>query len=210
MKEFFRVNKDIFIRTLALIFTISFFTSKSAEVNDTVLAVNTILLQFVIFFSYFVDGFANAAEALTGRFIGARDRAGLLRSVRLIFLWSGGVAVFFVLLNAFGGRFIIGLMTNNSDIIAGSMSYLPWVIAVPIVSFTAFVWDGVYIGATSSVHLRNSILVALAVFLAVYYFAVPSMGNGGLWLAMLTFLTVRGIYLSIFAKKAVFGLIVND
>jgi MATE family multidrug resistance protein len=205
MKAFFRVNKDIFIRTLALIFAISFFTSKSAEVNDTVLAVNTILLQFLIFFSYFVDGFANAGEALAGRYIGAGDLAGLKRSVRLIFFWTGGVSIFFVLLNAFGGRLLIGFMTNNAEIIDASMVYLPWVVAIPVVAFAAFVWDGIYIGATSSVHLRNSILIALVVFLAVYYLTLDRMGNHGLWLAMVCFLAVRGVYLSLFARRAIFN-----
>jgi MATE family multidrug resistance protein len=204
MKAFFMVNKDIFIRTLALIFTLSFFTSKSAEANDTVLAINTILFQFFIFFSYFVDGFANAGEALAGRFIGAKDKQSLIRTTRLIFIWALGVSLFFVFLNGFGGSLVLKLMTSNREIIDGAMPYMIWIIIVPIISFVAFIWDGIYIGATVSNHLRNSILVALAVFLAVYYLTSDSLGNHGLWLAFICFLTVRGIYLSLFAKRSIF------
>ncbi|OQX77711.1 MAG: MATE family efflux transporter [Bacteroidetes bacterium 4484_276] len=204
MKTFFRVNKDIFIRTLALIFTLSFFTSKSAEVNDTILAINTILFQFFIFFSYFVDGFSNAGEALTGRFIGAKDKQNLNKSIRLTFYWATGVSLFFVMLNSLAGKLVLQLMTNNQEIIDGSLPYMPWIIIVPIASFVAFIWDGVYIGATVSNHLRNSILIALAVFLGVYYLTTDKLGNHGLWLAFICFLAVRGIYLSLFAGRAVY------
>ena len=204
MKAFFMVNKDIFIRTLALIFTLSFFTSKSAEANDTILAINTILFQFFIFFSYFVDGFANAGEALAGRYIGAKDKAKLIATTRLVFYWAIGVSLFFVVLNSFGGKLVLQLMTSNQEIIDGSMLYMNWIIIIPLVGFTAFIWDGIYVGATVSNHLRNSILVALAVFFAVYYLTLDSLGNHGLWLAFVCFLGVRGIYLSLFAKRSIF------
>ena len=204
MKAFFMVNKDIFIRTLALIFTLSFFTSKSAEANDTILAINTILFQFFIFFSYFVDGFANAGEALAGRYIGARDKTKLIATTRLVFYWAIAVSLFFVVLNSLGGKLVLQLMTSNQEIIDGSMLYMNWIIIIPLVGFTAFIWDGIYIGATVSNHLRNSILVALAVFFAVYYLTLGSLGNHGLWLAFVCFLGVRGIYLSLFAKRSIF------
>jgi MATE family multidrug resistance protein len=205
MKAFFMVNKDIFIRTLALIFTLSFFTSKSAEANDTVLAINTILFQFFIFFSYFIDGFANAGEALTGRFIGAKDKKSLIRSTQLLFYWATGICLFFVVLNGFGGKLMLKLMTSNREIIDGSMPYMVWIIIVPVVSYVAFIWDGIYIGATVSGHLRNSILIALAVFLGVFYLTADELGNHGLWLAFICFLAVRGIYLSLFAPRAIFN-----
>jgi len=204
MKVFFMVNKDIFIRTLALIFTISFFTSKSAETNDTILAINTILFQFFIFFSYFVDGFANAGEALAGKYIGAKEKRNLILSTKLVFYWALGVSIFFVILNSFGGKFVLQVMTSNQAIIDGSMSYMVWIIIIPIIGFTAFIWDGIYVGATVSNHLRNSILVALVVFLAVYFLTYDTLDNHGLWLAFICFLAVRGIYLSMFAKKSIF------
>ncbi|MFP4469867.1 MAG: MATE family efflux transporter [Bacteroidales bacterium] len=207
LRRFFLVNKDIFIRTLALIFTMSFFTTKSAETNDTILAVNTILFQFFIFFSYFVDGFANAGEALAGRFIGAGDRQGLLRSVKLIFIWALGVSLAFTLLNGLGSGLMLRLMTSNLDIIEAAKPFLPWITAIPIISFAAFIWDGIYIGATISTHLRNSILVSLAVFLILYYTTRSGLGNHGLWMSLSAFLLMRGIYLTLFAKKSVLSLV---
>lgn len=204
LRKFFMVNKDIFIRTLALIFTMSFFTAKSAETNDLILAINTILFQFFIFFSYFVDGFANAGEALAGRYIGAGDRKNLVKSVKLIFIWSLGVSLGFTLLNLFGSSLVLQLMTSSGDIISGAKPYLPWIVAIPLISFVAFIWDGIYVGATISNHLRNSILVALAVFLALYFSTKPTLENHALWLALTTFLLVRGIYLSAFAGRTIF------
>jgi len=206
LKQFFRVNKDIFIRTMALIFAMSFFTAKSAEANDTILAVNTILFQFFLFFSYFIDGFANAGEALAGRYIGAGDKKNLVRSVRLIFYWSMGISLLFSGLNAGAGKLILRLMTSNSVIISEAIPYLGWIVIIPIISFVAFIWDGIYVGATVSNHLRNSILIALIVFLVVYYVTRISLGNHGLWLALSCFLLVRSIYLSWFARKSIFDL----
>lgn len=201
--EFFRVNKDIFIRTLALIFTMSFFTARSAQTNDTILAVNTLLFQFFIFFSYFIDGFANAGEALTGRYIGAGQRGNLLRAIRLIFYWSAGISLAFMVFNAVGGAFVLALMTSNQDIITEAAPYLFWIVLIPPVSFVAFIWDGVYIGATASGWLRNAILLALAFFLASYYPAYNLFGNHGLWFALLLFLAVRSVYLSWHLKKII-------
>lgn len=204
LRKFFLVNKDIFIRTMALIFTMSFFTTKSAETNDTILAINTILFQFFIFFSYFVDGFANAGEALAGRFIGAGDRPNLVKSIRLIFTWALFVSLGFTVINLFGGNLVLTLMTSNSDIISGAAPYLPWIVIIPVISFVAFIWDGIYVGATISNHLRNSILVALAVFLILFYSTKSHLDNHALWLALSAFLLVRGIYLSAFAKRSIF------
>jgi multidrug resistance protein, MATE family len=205
LKKFYRVNKDIFLRTMALIFTITFFTASSAATNDTILAVNTILFQFFIFFSYFVDGFANAGEALTGRFIGAQERPKLLRVVGVVFLWGLGISIGFTIINFFGGSFIFSLLTTNRDIIDAAKPFFPWIVVIPVISFAAFLWDGVYIGATVANHLRNSVLFGLAVFLAVYYYTRDDMGNHGLWLAFTCFLLVRGLYLTLLARKAIFS-----
>jgi MATE family multidrug resistance protein len=179
----------------------SFFTTKSAETSDTILAINTLLFQFFIFFSYFVDGFANAGEALAGRYIGAHDPLHLKLSVRLIFKWALGIALVFTLVYWWGGQVLLKLMTTNQEIIAGAAPYLPWIIAIPVISFVAFIWDGIYIGATVSNHLRNSILVALATFLSVYYIATSYLANHALWLALVVFLFIRGVYLSVFARR---------
>ncbi len=206
LRKFFMVNKDIFIRTLALIFAMSFFTAKSAETNDLILAINTILFQFFIFFSYFVDGFANAGEALAGRYIGAGDRKNLLKSIKLTFIWALFISLGFMALNLAGGQFVLNLMTGNQEIIDGAAPYLPWIVIIPIISFVAFIWDGIYVGATISNHLRNSILVALVFFFGLFYSLRGTLDNHALWLALSVFLLVRGIYLSIFASGTIFKL----
>jgi len=203
-RKFIHVNADIFIRTLCLIFTLSFFTVQSANTNDTVLAVNTLLFQFFYFFSYFVDGFAYAAEALTGRYIGAGDRSSLKRSVRLLFTWGGGIAAIFTLAYAFFGNAILRMLTNDTRIISEALPYLFWVILIPFITVSAFIWDGIFVGATASKAMRNSMLIiTLMIFLPAYYLLRPSLGNHGLWLAMLLFMGARGLFLSLMAGKAV-------
>jgi len=202
--RFIHVNKDIFIRTLCLIFTLSFFTTQSANTSDTILAVNTLLFQFFYFFSYFVDGFAYAAEALTGRYIGSGDRLMLNKVIRRLFLWGGAIALAFTLIFLIGGGFILGLLTNDPVTISAAQPYMFWVVLVPVIAFAAFIWDGIYVGATASKAMRNSMLVITTfIFLPAYYLLEPFLGNNGLWLAMMLFMGARGLFLGLMAKKAV-------
>ncbi|MBK7214138.1 MAG: MATE family efflux transporter [Bacteroidales bacterium] len=206
--KFIHVNKDIFIRTLCLIFTLTFFTAKSAASSDKVLAVNTLLFQLFYFFSYFTDGFAYAAEALTGKYIGAGDKANLKHSVSLLFRWGLGIALLFTIVYALFGRLIISMLTNDLELQTASGPYLIWVILVPFVTFAAFVWDGIYVGATASRAMRNSMLIITTViFLPAYYLLTPWLGNHGLWIAMLLFMGSRGLFLTAWSKKAVFNLV---
>jgi len=207
--RFFHVNKDIFIRTLCLIFTLSFFTTQSANTSDTILAVNTLLFQFFYFFSYFVDGFAYAAEALAGKYIGAGDRPMLMKVVRRLFVWGGAIAFAFTLIFFFSGAFILQLLTNEPVTIAAAQPYLFWVVLVPIITFAAFIWDGIYVGATASKAMRNSmVVITIFIFLPAYYLLEPLLGNNGLWLAMMLFMGARGVFLTVMAKKAVLHKIV--
>ncbi len=203
--QFFHVNKDIFIRTLCLIFTLSFFTTQSANTSDTILAVNTLLFQFFYFFSYFVDGFAYAAEALAGRYIGSGDSVMLKRVVRRLFLWGGAIAIAFTFIFLAGGGLILRMLTNEPGIIIAAKPYMFWVVLVPVITFAAFIWDGIYVGATASKAMRNSmVVITLFIFLPAYYLLSPLMGNNGLWLAMMLFMGARGIFLSLMAKRNVF------
>ena len=205
-REFISVNKDIFIRTLCLIFTLSFFTTQSANESVITLAVNTLLFQFFYFFSYFVDGFAYAAEALAGRYIGAGDRIMLKAVIRRLFVWGIAIATAFTLIYAFGAQTILRILTNDQITLNAAKPYLFWVVLVPTITFSAFIWDGVFVGATASKAMRNSMLIITTlIFLPAYYLLHPLMGNHGLWLAMMLFMGSRGIFLSFFAKKAVFG-----
>lgn len=201
---FFHVNKDIFIRTLCLIFTLSFFTTQSANASDTILAVNTLLFQFFYFFSYFVDGFAYAAEALAGRYIGAGDKAMLIKVIRRLFIWGGAIALLFTLIFMLGGNLILRLLTNEPVIILAAQPYMFWIVLVPVIAFAAFIWDGIYVGATASKAMRNSmVVITTLIFLPAYYLLEPVLGNNGLWFAMMLFMGARGVFLSVMAKKAV-------
>ncbi len=205
---FIYANKDIFIRTLCLIFTLSFFTTQSANTSDTILAVNTLLFQFLYFFSYFVDGFEYAAEALAGKYIGSSDKAMLIKVIRRLFIWGVVIAVAFSFVYLIAGNFILNLLTNNPNIIIAAKPYMFWVVLVPIITFSAFIWDGIYVGATASKAMRNSMLVITTlIFLPAYYIFEPIIGNNGLWLAMMLFMGARGLILSLMAKKAVYAII---
>jgi multidrug resistance protein, MATE family len=172
--------------------------------GDTILAVNSLLLQFFMFYSFFIDGYAHAAEALTGRFIGAQNRAGLLHAIRLLFAWGAGVAVAFTVTYFLAGESILRLLTSNAEIIAAARPYLLWPVLVPIVAFTAFLWDGIFIGATASAGMRNSMLIStLGVYFPAYYLLLPVLGNHALWLALILLLAARGITLTLMARRHV-------
>lgn len=207
LKRFFAVNADIIIRTICLIFAFAFFTAESAKFGDTILAVNTVLLQFLFLFSYLTDGFAHAAEALVGKFTGRRDSSGLSRVVRLLFLWGLGLSIPFTLAYVIAGKNLMYILTDNPEVIEAASPFLFWLGLIPLVTFAAFIWDGIYIGATASVPMRNTLLIStFLIFLPAYYLLYPVIGNHGLWLAMMLFMAGRGIMLTIFAGKHIPGI----
>lgn len=169
MRRFFSVNSDIFFRTLCLVAVTTFFTSTGARQGDVILAVNTLLMQLFTLFSYIMDGFAYAGEALAGRFIGAKNDVGLRRCIRLLFLWGIGLSLSFTILYAFLGRDFLGLLTNDTSVIEASGDYFYWVLAIPLCGFSAFLWDGIFIGATATRQMLYSMLVASATFFIIYY-----------------------------------------
>lgn len=214
LKRFLNVNRDIFIRTLCLIIVFSFFTARSALADttdsgdDTILAVNSLLMQFFMFFSFLIDGFAHASEALTGRFIGASDRTKLKRSVRLLFLWGTGIGLFFTLLYLAGSDKIFALLTDNRDIINNARPYFTWVILIPLVSFGAFLWDGIFIGATAGKEMRNAMLFStIFIFFPAYILLSKAIGNHGLWLAFILFMLSRTITMTVLAPRAIYSVI---
>lgn len=192
MRRFFSVNSDIFFRTLCLVAVTTFFTSTGARQGDVILAVNTLLMQLFTLFSYIMDGFAYAGEALAGRFIGAKNDVGLRRCIRLLFLWGIGLSLSFTIHYAFLGRDFLGLLTNDTSVIEASGDYFYWVLAIPLCGFSAFLWDGIFIGATATRQMLYSMLVASATFFIIYYLFYRSMGNHALWMAFLGYLSLRG------------------
>ena len=193
MKRFFQVNSDIFFRTLCLVAVTTFFTSTGARQGDVVLAVNTLLMQLFTLFSYIMDGFAYAGEAMTGRYIGARNNTGLQRMIRLLFRWGWGLSLSFTILYMIGGQDFLGLLTNDTTVINAAGSYYYWVLAIPLAGFAAFLWDGILIGATATRLMLYSMLVASGLFFVVYYLFYGVMGNHALWMAFLIYLSLRGI-----------------
>lgn len=200
--EFFHVNKDIFIRTLCLIITLSFFTAKSAKMGDVQLAVNTLLFQFFYFFSYLVDGFGYAAEALAGKYKGSREPLMLKALVRRLFIWGAVIALTFAVLYSVSLPWLIRLLTRQEDILTASKPFHLWIILIPLTSFAAFIWDGIYVGLTASRAMRNSMLiVTLLIFFPAYFLLLPFAGAHALWIALLLFMAGRGVMLSLMAGK---------
>jgi MATE family multidrug resistance protein len=205
IKRFFAINVDIFIRTVCLVFTFAFFTSASAAIDSLTLAANQILLQYISLMSYAVDGFAFAAESLVGRYIGAKDSGNIKKSVRYLFYWGIGFGAAFALVYGELGRGLLRVFTDQTEIIQVALPYVWWMVAMSLAGSVAYMWDGVYIGATATAPMRNMMVISMAgVFLPVYYLTVRPLGNHGLWLALLLFVVARGITLSLLAKKHIF------
>ena len=193
MKNFFKVNVDIFLRNICVIAVFTFIPYISASMGDRILAVNTLLLQLFMLFSYIMDGFAYAGEALTGRFIGAKNHSSLQKAIKYLLIWSAILAFSFTFLFFAAGDKILYILTDNASIIKDAMKYIHWTILVPIAGFAAFLFDGVYIGATASKAMRNIVVLATILFFAIYYLFETKLGNNGLWIALLLFLTLRSI-----------------
>ena len=193
LKAMLFVNHNLFIRTLCLIFAFVFFTTQSARLGELILAANTILLNFQMFMAYAMDGFANAAEALTGRAIGGKNKDLLKHSILTAGIWSFAFAIIFSISYFFFGQLIINLLTDLEPVRAKATEFLPWLIILPIASFISFVLDGIFIGATFSREMRNTMLFSLiCCFLPVWYFTLP-MQNHGLWLSLTAFMVARSV-----------------
>ena len=200
MRKFFVINRDIIVRTLCIVAAYTFFTAASARMDDPVmLAVNTILLQLFTLFSYMNDGFAYAAEALTGRFIGARDPRSLRRCVRRCMAWCMAVAILYVGLYVGWWQDLLHMFINDTTadaalIVEYAGRYIGWIIAIPLVAAMPFIMDGVMVGATQSRIMRDSMLLATAAYFLIFYTLHPLIGNNALWLAFTSFMLLRGIF----------------
>lgn len=199
MKKFFSINSDIIIRTFCLVAVYTFFTKASADMGDkNILAVNTILLQLFTLFSYMNDGFAFAAEALTGRFIGAHDVASLRRCIKLCIVWSIVVALVYVGVYVGWWQDIFSLLiesesTNLGELLAVAKEYIVWVIIIPIACAMPFVMDGIMVGATRSRIMRDSMVLSALCYFILLYGTRSIIGNNAIWLAFTSFMFVRGV-----------------
>ena len=186
------VNGDIFIRTLCLVASFGWFAHLGAGLGDTILAANALLLNFQTFMAFGLDGFAHAAEALVGAAIGARDAPGLRRAIRLSLGWAFGGAAAFSAFYLLLGPSLIALLTDQPGIRATAAIYLPWAVLSPLVSVWSFQLDGVYIGATRTRALRDSMALAAAGFLIATLVLQPVFGNHGLWASLMILMILRG------------------
>ena len=199
MKKFFSINGDIMIRTFCLVAVYTFFTKASADSGDAnILAVNTILLQLFTLFSYMNDGFAFAAEALTGRFIGAHDGASLRKCMKLCLLWGLAVSIAYVGIYIGWWRDIFTLLVSNDTenidtLLAVAEQYIGWIIAIPIASTMPFIMDGIMVGATRSRIMRNSMAYSTIAYFAILYGLGWLIGNNALWMAFTMFMFLRGV-----------------
>lgn len=201
LKRFFRVNTDIFLRTVCLVTVTMWFTRAGALQGDVMLAVNALLMQFFTIFSFFMDGFAFAGEALVGKYIGAGKRDELRSRIFALCKWGAGIAVIFTLLYAVGGGWLLAMLSDDGDVVMTASGYMWWVVTIPAVGFLAFSYDGIFIGATATRDMLLSMFAATIIFFVVYCVSFPRMGNDGLWLAFLCYLFTRGIILAFIGRR---------
>ena len=214
MKRFFRVNGDIFLRTVCLATVFTFITAASGRISPTILAVDALLMQFFTLFSYIMDGFAYAGESLVGRYIGARDSKSLRLSVRLLLVWGLILTLLFTILYAIGGEWFLAIFSDKPEVISASKPYLFWALIIPVCGFAAFLFDGIFVGATASRTMRNSMFIASAMFFIVYFglkqFAIhhsyltTQNWNNILWIAFMVYLALRGIIQAFYLNKSIY------
>ncbi len=196
-----QVNGNLFLRSVALMFVFSFITARGARLGAEVLATNAVLLNFLYFFSYAQDGLANAAEALTGKAAGARNRAGLELTVGTALRWTAVFACGFATFYALAGPLVIDMLTGLPEIRAAARGYLAWLVALPLVAAWCFLYDGVYIGTTRTREMRIVMVsCTLLVFLPTW-FALQTYGNHALWAALILFMVVRSVAMHLWYRR---------
>ena len=208
--SFFRMNRDLVLRSLGMIAVYIGFTVISAKFGDTMLAVSAILMKLLLVFSYFTDGFAYAGEALTGKFIGAGDKLGVHAAVKGCFIWGWGLAGAFMLMYGLGGVPAFHLLTSDVTVVEAGKEFIPWLLLMPLIGVPAFIWDGVFTGATATSAMRDSTLLCAMGFFAVWfggYYLTMALGKDApagptaihiLMAAYFVHLAIRSIYLTLY------------
>lgn len=199
--RFFSVSGDIFARSLAMMAVTLFFTSAGARSGDVILAVNAMMMQLFLFYSYFMDGIAFAGEAVVGHYHGMRRPQHVRRCVQRLFRWAAIITVPFVVAYAAAPRLIYGLLTSVQPVVECAMRYRWWCAAVPVVGMAAFVWDGVFVGLTLARGMLVAVVAAAALFFMLFFALPAGWGNDKLWLAFLVFLATRGVIQGIYYRR---------
>ena len=206
IKRFFSLSGNLVLRTLCFLLIYCGFTVLSSRYGDTLLAVSTIMMKLMLLYSYVIDGFSYAGEALAGRFIGAGEAHSLRRVIRLLLLWAVAIGAFSTCLYFLGGEALLHIMTSNKEVITTAAPFLPWLLIMPTFSCIAFIWDGIYIGATAVKALRNVMLLSTVGFVAGYYATEPLWGVHALWIGYAFHLFIRSLFMTLFARKEIFGI----
>lgn len=201
LKKFFRINSDIFLRTLCLVAVTVWFTHAGATLGVDTLSANALLMQLFMLFSYFMDGFAFAGEALAGKFKGAGDTPSLHSMIRVLTKIGLLLSAIVTLVYFFSGDAILGLLTDDGRIVSIASDYKLWAVAIPFAGFMSFLWDGVFVGLTRTRGMLVSMAVSMVVFYALYFILVDKWGNDALWLAFLSYLLTRGLVLTVLFRK---------
>lgn len=201
MRQFFTVGRDIFLRTLCLIFVHFFFIAAGARFGDTALAVNALIMQLFLLYSYIMDGFAFAGEALVGKAVGAHDHASLRIIVRQLFVWGGAMMLLFTACYATLDRHILSLLTDEPAVLQAADQYHWWSLLLPVCGMAAFIWDGIYIGATATRGMLISMAAGLIVFFCLVESLSPTLGNHALWLAFNAYVFTRGAMQTVLYRR---------
>lgn len=198
-----KLNLDVFIRSLFLQLVFIFMTFKGATFGDDIAAANAILMNFLMFISYVMDGFAYTMEALVGSSFGSKNKETLQRDLIIASFWSLVISILGTIVFALYGEAIIHFMTSIDDVRIESLYYLPWLIAFPLISMWSFLLDGVFVGATLGKEMRNGMILASAIFF-IFYLSIYTYKNHALWASLLIFMLVRWVILAtILYKKKV-------
>lgn len=208
LKEMLKLNGNLMLRSLGFMVVYVGCTSMASSYGDALLAVSSILMNLFMVFSYFIDGFAYAGEALVGRFIGEQNRKKVDAAVRLLFMWSMGIGLVFTIVYWLWGEETVRMITSDETVIHDSLPYLLWLVLMPIVSCAAFIWDGIFIGATAGRQVRDCMLWAALGFVVAYVCTYKFCGFHAIYIAYFTHLVVRSGYLTavwnrLIAKKIV-------
>lgn len=202
-KKFLSLNRDIFVRTFMLVFAFAFFENQSAAQGNLTLAINSILLQFVAWISYGIDGFAFASESLVGKYAGAKNQEKLRKSINLSFVWAFGLAFTYSLIFYVFDVPLLHLFTNQENLITAAQDYTIWIVLFPILATAGYMWDGVFIGLTASKAMRNTMLWAFIFYIILFYavdYQLVEMTNFWLWLTFSLFIGIRGIVQTVYYR----------
>lgn len=201
-RPFFELNANIFIRTICLSFSFGFFYNRSAHFGALILDANVVLLQFLHWMSYGIDGFAYAAESLSGKYKGSSQSPEFITAVKWSFFWGGILAIVYATIYGLFGHGLIALITDINQVQTVAYDYIWWMILLPIAGFASYIWDGIFVGITAGKSMRNAMIAALVVYLCAIFTLGPLFENHGLWASLLVFLLARAAFQQfLYAKK---------